>query len=130
VSGVTWAGFNLAAGNFTYDAVTRQRMGICVAYMTILSGIGVFLGAIIGGIIASLPIKFMNIFLFVFLVSGIARLIVILFMMHKIEEVRPVKPLRKAWSAWNFILFNPRTRNEFLEIIRKPINIIIRQRRK
>ena len=32
VSGVAWAGFNLASGTFTYEAVTRERMNLCVAY--------------------------------------------------------------------------------------------------
>jgi len=124
ISGITWAGFNLAAGNFTYDAVTPQRMSICSAYMLVLSGIGVFLGATLGGILASIPIKFMNIFFFVFIFSGIARLIVISVMLKKIKEVRPVKPLKKVWFAWNFVMFSPRTFNSVLEIITRPVNII------
>ena len=52
-SGFAWAGFNLSAGNFIYDAVTRQRMAICVSYFNILNGIGAFMGATLGGIISS-----------------------------------------------------------------------------
>jgi MFS family permease len=130
VSGITWAGFNLAAGNFTYDAVTPQRMSICSAYMLVLSGAGAFLGATVGGLLASLPIKFMNIFFFVFVVSGIARLIVISLMLKKIKEVRPVKPLKKAWFVWNFVLFSPRTLNSFMDVITMPVNIISRANKK
>ena len=130
ISGITWAGFNLAAGNFTYDAVTPQRMSICSAYMLVLSGMGAFLGAILGGLLASLPITFMNIFFFVFVISGIARLIVISVMLKKIKEVRPVKTLKKIWFAWNFVLFSPRTFFGFVEIITRPVHIIYRAEKK
>jgi len=130
ISGITWAGFNLAAGNFIYDAVTPQRMSICSAYMLVLSGMGAFLGAILGGLLASLPITFMNIFFFVFAISGIARLIVISVMLKKIKEVRPVKKLKKIWYAWNFVLFSPRTFFGFVEIITRPVHIIYRAERK
>ena len=50
LSGLIWAGFNLCASNFIYDAVTRQRTTICSAYYGLVNGIGVFIGATIGGI--------------------------------------------------------------------------------
>jgi len=99
ISGIAWAGFNLAAGTFTYHAVTKERMNLCVAYSSAFNGAAVFLGAITGGLIASLHISFMNIFLFVFLISGIARSIVISVLFPLIKEVRPVKaakPLLKT----------------------------------
>ena len=71
IAGFVWAGFNLASGNFIYDAVTRQRMAICSSYLNILAGIGVFLGATLGGIIASFDFHFLSYaMLSVFLVSG------------------------------------------------------------
>ncbi|HRZ85473.1 MAG TPA: MFS transporter [Candidatus Paceibacterota bacterium] len=93
VSGIGWAAFNLGASNFIYDAVTVQRRAICVAYYSLLNGIGVFLGASLGGLITQFAqINFMNIFLFVFLISGIARGIVVLIMFKKIHEVKNVAP--------------------------------------
>ena len=91
ISGTIWAGFNLAAGTFTYQAVTNQRINLCVAYSSVFNGLAVFLGALIGGLITSLNITFMNVFLFVFLVSGIARVGVILILFNKIKEIRPAK---------------------------------------
>lgn len=88
VSGIGWAGFFLAASNFIYDAVTRQRRGICFAYYNVLSGMSGFLGATIGGIISKLSVGFMNIFLFIFLFSGIMRLMSALILVPKIKEVR------------------------------------------
>jgi MFS family permease len=91
ISGVAWAGFNLSSGTFTYQAVTKERMNLCVAYSSIFNGIAIFLGATIGGLLASLNISFMNIFLFVFFVSGIIRMLVIILLFPLIREVRPVK---------------------------------------
>ena len=39
MSGMVWAGFNLSSATFIYDAVTKQRVAICVAYYNILNGI-------------------------------------------------------------------------------------------
>jgi len=105
VAGVSWAGFNLAAGNFIYDCVTPQKRGIVVSYYNILNGIGVFLGATLGGIIvASTSINFMNIILFVFLISGIARMIVSLVMLPRIKEVRNVEKFDGKRAFKNLIL--------------------------
>ncbi len=97
-SGVIWGGFNLAATNFVYDAVTKQRRGICFSYFGALNGIGVFVGATLGGLIATyVSVGFMSILLFLFLASGVLRLVVSLVMLPRIREVRPVKapkPLR------------------------------------
>jgi MFS family permease len=95
ISGVAWSAFNLASGNFIYDSVTPQRRGICVAYFNLLNGIGVFVGASLGGLLAQyLNISFMNIFLFIFLISGIARLLVTILLLPRIKEVRKVSEPR------------------------------------
>jgi MFS family permease len=92
-SGLMWAGFNLSIINFIYDAVTRQRVALCVAYFNALSGIGIFIGATLGGFIGSMNISIWGLtpLLFVFLVSGIARFVVYFFMIRKIKEVREVE---------------------------------------
>jgi len=89
LSGVGWAAFNLAATNYIYDCVSPQRRALCVSYYNIIAGVGVFIGAIIGGFLASyLSITFMNKLLFVFLISGILRLVVVFFALPVIKEVR------------------------------------------
>lgn len=89
IGGIAWAGFNLAASNFIYDAVTVQRRGIVVAYYSVLNGAGIFIGALLGGLIAEyIVIKTMSVFFLIFLISGIARAAVTGYMLPKIEEVR------------------------------------------
>lgn len=88
--GLGWGAFTLSASNFIYDAVTPERRAICITYHNILSGLGAFIGASIGGVILtriSLPSAF-NVFFVIFLLSGILRLIVANLFVEKIKEVR------------------------------------------
>ena len=107
-SGITWAGFNLAAGNFTYDAVTKPRMALCVAYLGTLNSMGIFLGSIVGGLLASYTTISMNIYLFVFIVSGLARLAFSVLLSERIKEVRPnAIPMKLRWKIWGPIANTP-----------------------
>lgn len=91
-SGLIWAGFNLSSTNFIYDAVTSQRIALCIAYYNMLNGIGAFLGATLGGLIASSPLTFgLPSILFLFFLSGILRFFVALTMTRKIKEVREIE---------------------------------------
>ncbi len=89
ISGIAWAGFNLASGNFIYDSVTPQKRGVCVAYYNLLHGMGVFLGASLGAIlvkyISTSPI------IWVFVISAIVRALVSFIGISKIKEVREVE---------------------------------------
>ncbi len=92
-SGFIWAGFNLSAINFIYDATSREKLPLCVSYYNVFNGIGVFLGATLGGFISSLNINLFGVItpiLFVFLISGVARFGAYILMVSKIKEVRKV----------------------------------------
>jgi len=92
LAGVGWAGFNLAAGNFVFDSVRPEKRGIAVSYYNLLHGIGIFLGASLGAILVKvLTIDFMDILLFIFLISAVARLTVSLIMIPKFKEIRHMK---------------------------------------
>ncbi|MDO8517398.1 MAG: MFS transporter [Nanoarchaeota archaeon] len=105
VSGAMWAGFNLAVVNFIYDAVTRQRVALCVAYYNVLNGIGIFIGATIGGFIASHDFVIFGLtpILLVFLLSAIARFIVYFAMISKLKEVREVETFDGKKARKDFI---------------------------
>jgi MFS family permease len=98
LAGALWGGFNLAASNYIYDCVTKQRRGICFAYFDALNGIGIFLGATIGGLIATyVNIGFISIILFLFLLSGLLRLAfsaAILPLLREVRHVEAPKPVR------------------------------------
>ncbi|MEM3405422.1 MAG: MFS transporter [Candidatus Pacearchaeota archaeon] len=130
ISGFSWAGFNLAAGNFVYDAATPQRRSLCVAYTSVLNGAGVFIGATIGGLLAThLPEKVLifHKLMFISLISGILRYAFAFLLVFKIKEVREIKqkvswkdvPLvSEIYNINNFLL------REFPLLVKKPFKRI------
>jgi len=97
IGGVAWAGFFLSSSNFIYDSIPQERRALFVAYYNILNGVGIFLGAGLGGLLAQyLSITFMNKLLFIFLISGIARALIVLIFSWKIKEAKKTKQIRKG----------------------------------
>jgi MFS family permease len=92
VSGMAWAGFNLCALNFIYDAATPEKRTRCISYFYFFNGIAIFFGSLTGGYLAGrLPFLFGYRLLSLFLLAAVLRLMVALFMAPKIKEVRPVE---------------------------------------
>lgn len=91
-SGFVRSGLSLAANNFQYDAVTRQRMALCVAYNNVITFFFIFLGGILGGYVASLPETTTGMLplLLVFLIGSTAGFIFYVLMSGRIKEVRDV----------------------------------------
>lgn len=103
-SGIFWSGFTLAAANFVFDAVTPPKRARCVAYQSIINGSLVFSGAIVGGIVARhVPVEVVSHigmwvpqspFIALFVLSGILRAAVMLFLFPAFKEVRQVESIR------------------------------------
>lgn len=96
VAGVANSAGNIANANFTYDSVSQQKRGTCVAYTNILVGIGVFIGSLLGGyLLKTLKVNSLgiNVFLLVFILAAIARLLVGIAFLPHIKEVKKVKKL-------------------------------------
>lgn len=104
ISGIGWAGFNLSSFNFIYDSVSPKKRGLCVAYFNILTGIGLFLGSAVGGLILNNILPLLNFsadkFLILFLISAILRglsaalFIPIIKEIKKVEKFRPILKLK------------------------------------
>jgi MFS family permease len=94
-SGIAWTAFNLATSNFIYDNISSKRRGKYIALYNFLIGIATVAGGLLGStLIGFIPINFMNTFHFIFLLSGIARISVVIIMVPKIKEVRVItKPI-------------------------------------
>lgn len=94
-SGFAWAGFNLSASNFIYDASTPGKRARCIAYFNAFTGISLCLGALLGGWLAQrVPAGYfayplMNIML----ISAVMRLLISFIMPFKLKEVRDVKEI-------------------------------------
>jgi len=102
IGGIGWAGFNLAAGNFVFDSVTPQKRSLAVSYFHVINGVGVFLGAGLGGLLVKfVSITFMDSLLFIFLVSAFARMLVGLVGLAKIKEVRNTEKFNSSRALKN-----------------------------
>lgn len=99
MGGIAWAGFNLGAGNFIYSAVTPERRAIVIAYHNIIISAGMLIGGLIGSLVVQSNIQFMPIILFIFLLSGILRAIVIAGFLPIFQEPHKVKVPRDIPKA-------------------------------
>ena len=94
VSGFVWAGFNLASMNFVYDASASAGRAKRIAVYNAFTFIAMCLGALLGGyIIPYLPNLLGYQMRTLFVISGVARLIVIIFLLRTIVEVRRVSDI-------------------------------------
>ncbi len=103
LAGLTWAGFSLSMGNFIYDAIPSAKRAKCFAIFNILNATGIFLGGSIGGWLSGyLPVS-ISIFdtqitmisnlQWLFLFSGVLRLIISIIFLPTIMEIRDVEPI-------------------------------------
>ena len=96
-SGFAWAGFNLCAGLFIWDAAPQENRTRYITLFGALGALGFMLGALIGGNLGPhLPQIKGSYFLTLFLLSGILRLIAVLGLFRRISEVRSVPPTTTA----------------------------------
>ena len=92
VSGFAWAGFNLCASNFIYDAVSSKKRTRCISYFNTLNGMALCLGALCGGfLLERLPALLGYKILTLFLIASVLRMTVALFMSRQLKEVRLVE---------------------------------------
>lgn len=105
ISGLAWAGFNLASGNFIYDNVRPEKRGIAVSYYNMLAGIGTALGAGVGALlIAILGTTTNSPIVIIFIVSAVAQMVVIFFGLQKIEEVKKKNKFNGKMAFKNILL--------------------------
>jgi predicted MFS family arabinose efflux permease len=108
VSGMAWAGFNLCALNFIYDAATPAKRTRCISYFYFFNGIAIFLGSLIGGYLADrLPMLFGYRLLSLFLLAAVLRLAVALFLAPRIKEVRPVAAVSSRDLVFSIVGLKP-----------------------
>jgi MFS family permease len=107
-SGFLWAGFNLCSINFIYDAVTPQKRTRCIAYFTVVNGLALAAGALLGSfLVHKVPIIFGYQILTLFLISSILRLLVGIIMPLFLKEVRHVKKIRGDELFFSMIGLKP-----------------------
>lgn len=90
-SGFGWAGHNLAVNNYAYDALKSRKLSFGLSYMNLFAGVGTFVGALVGTLIAWFNVSFAHPMIFIFAVSAVARVLLALWGKRLLVEVRSVK---------------------------------------
>lgn len=106
INGIFWTGFNLAVLNFLLDATTPEQRAQSASYMALFVGLGAFVGALIGGLLITyfpVTIFSLSVFQTIFVFGFSIRLIVHLFLIRTIQEVRPVEKIRDEQLLFNII---------------------------
>ena len=116
-AGLVWSGFNLAIGNFIFDAVSPAKRARCMAYFSLINNTGISLGAILGGWLAlhmpdSIMILCWQLTLasslqVLFLISSFVRLLISSIFLTHIKEVRPVEHITTWELIYNFSMIKP-----------------------
>lgn len=116
LGGLSWAGFNLSAGNFLYDLVPSPKRTTYLAFHNVILSAGVFCGALSGGFLAGLfPRQFtlaghaftwLSTLQAVFLVSTVTRFVMALVFLPKLREVRAVRPMSVRGLVFRVTRFN------------------------
>jgi MFS family permease len=116
ISGVAWAGFSLAAGNFLYDVVPPAKRAAYSAVHQALSNTAIFGGALIGGLLAThaprelqlagYTVVFTSGLWLALCASGVARAVVIAVFLRRLRETRLVRPISATALAIRVIRAN------------------------
>jgi MFS family permease len=110
LSGLSWSGFTLSAGNLLYELVPQTRRAAYVAFHNVGTAAGVFAGAMLGALLGVvLPPRGVLIgdsatlsnLLYLFIISGAARAVIATLLARRVRELR--KP-RRALSAPALVL--------------------------
>lgn len=89
IGGFSWSGFTLCSLNYIYEATPSGERARFVGYLAAFGGVGLFIGALLGGLMAShVPTLFAYPLMTLFLLSGIIRLLAAAAFLPFIKESR------------------------------------------
>ena len=97
ISGIANSAYILGVTNFSYDAAPPQKRGLCLAYTSILIGVGILAGSLLGGVLIQyLPMLFgfVKPIFFVFALSALLMIMTSLFFLPQIKEERGTERMR------------------------------------
>ncbi len=118
--GLANAALMIAVTNFTYNMVSPEHRALCISYLNVLTGFGVFIGSLVGGLIISTStFTFMRPILLVFLISGILRLIVAFGCIAGLREEEKVKQLPSTQPSFTHPFRTLRTELDLLKHLYK-----------
>jgi MFS family permease len=100
-SGIVWGGFNLAVGNFLFDATEKKTRTKHIAYFNLFNGIAVFFGALLGGLLL-LSLSSVKT---IFLISSILRFAIAAVFLLQLKEMRLIElPVGKSFIHYSIYI--------------------------
>jgi MFS family permease len=102
LNGFGWAGFELSMNNFVYDSMPLGKRGYAIAYMNVLMGLGMFVGAGIGTALTYFAPVTIDIIITIFIISFILRISTAFFGIRYLSEVRKVKKFNPTFLIHEF----------------------------
>jgi MFS family permease len=100
-SGIIWGGFNLAIGNFLFDATEQKTRTKQISYFNLFNGMAVFIGALFGGLL----LQHLSSVKTLFLISFILRMIVAIIFIIKLKEMRLIEmPVGKSFMHYHIYI--------------------------
>lgn len=93
-AGFVWAGFNLTSTNFIYDVAMPAKRERCISYYNFLTGMGIGIGALLGGFLYKYLPPFGTQFYTLFVCSAAIRLLGSYLINNYVKEVRIVEPIK------------------------------------
>ncbi len=116
MGGVCWAGFSLSASNYLYDVAPPERRAVFSAVHNVLSSLTIFAGALLGGFLSLVIPDQITLFgravvwtsslWGILLISTLARTVVALAFLPRLQEVREVRKLTPVGLMLRVARFN------------------------
>lgn len=93
ITGIANAAMIMAVNNFTLDSLSIKERGRGIAILNLFSGIGIFIGSLLGGIVLNqnITIPGINKFIVLFFIAFVLRFLVAAIFIKRIKEVKKTK---------------------------------------
>lgn len=109
-AGFVWSGFDLAVMNYILDTLPRQHVAKMSAYLNTFINLFAFAGTLLAGALTKvtphIPVSFWAAghYEFIFLLSGVLRVLVVILLLREFHEVRQVEP---SPAMHHFYVYQP-----------------------
>ncbi len=121
LAGLAWAGFDIAALNFAYDTMARERVTRYTSYLAFLRGTAILAGSVAGGWLMSHLRLEGSPYLAIFAVSALARLVLACPWLLVLKEERPVEPITYRRLMLRLVSIGPRRGTQMFPLGREEL---------
>lgn len=109
MTGFAWAGFELTTFNYILETVSPEKRARGFAYFNMVFGIALLIGGLLGSLLVEImpEVLGVSVILSVFVISAIARLLVMLFFARRIKEVKVSRRINENKLFFELIIAKP-----------------------